>query len=66
MNERDTQPYKFVLYMKDGSRITGGAESKELCIAHLRHCLLPPDGNDIESAWYLGRYGNGIPKEVTQ
>lgn len=69
---RDTQPHKFILYVKHGQPIRGGAETKDLCIDHILHCLgddiahiQDKNRNFITVAYYLGYKGRGTPRKVT-
>lgn len=58
------QPFKFKMIKRDGGVIEGGAESKELCIDHVRQCLSDPQMN-ISSAVYLGKNGKANPSVIS-
>lgn len=62
-----SQPYKFRLVMKDGTVMEGSADSRDLAIDHVRHCLRMPElqRNPVVKGYYLGKYAkNENPVEV--
>jgi hypothetical protein len=62
--KKDEQPFKFRMMTKDGRAIEGGAESKDLCVAHVRQCLSDPQMN-VASGTYLGKNGTATPKAIS-
>ena len=63
-NEHKFQGY---LVLESGEIIYTGAESKELAIDHIRHCLRhrdPRDRNPVMQGFYTGRDGQASEKEV--
>jgi len=67
--DRDTQPHKYILYLKFGPPTHGEAETKQLCIDRIKQLLdedqLAERHNHITCAYYLGFKGKGTPKRVT-
>lgn len=51
---KDAQPFKFVINRPVGSQITGGCETKQLAIDHLRHVAKCYPGS---ICWYTGKGG---------
>lgn len=59
------QPYKFRLVQADGSTVEGGAETRDLCIEHVRQCLRNGGPNRVVEGYYLGKYAqNDRPKRI--
>lgn len=60
--------FKFKLELKNGNVIEGGAETKELCLDHIRHVLHADEGAGGESViagWYMGKNGTAEPRQIT-
>jgi hypothetical protein len=59
MRGKTYQRYRFKLEHSNGEVIEGGAETRELCIDHIRHSLLNSAyvdaDNPLVRGWYLGR-----------
>jgi len=55
--------YRFRLEMTDERTLEGGAETRQLCFDHIRHCLLD---KRVKTGWYLGRNGAIAPQQVTR
>lgn len=66
-SKQPRQPFKFRLVMKSGDTVEGGAESKDLCLDHIRQCLRSSirDNDPVVKGFYLGRDGMANPKEIT-
>ncbi|HZX80766.1 MAG TPA: hypothetical protein VFE72_07440 [Lysobacter sp.] len=64
----ESQPFKFLLVLANGEKIEGGAESKDLCIDHIRHCLRsarPEEGGTRPvRGYYLGKGGTAAPRQI--
>ena len=58
-----SQPFRFILYMADGTTSQGGAETPQLTKDYILHCLR---SKDVKSGWYLGRDGRGRPKQIAR